>query len=168
MIGPLDPLDKRLFGLRQRHRIVYKRERERRIGHLGTVGHLAHAQIVAHQHALLHRRSRDDIHLEEKDPDERCHDRRKDDCLDPLGGFTVGFVRTFALLVFFPEQAVHPLRDIDIVDHHDSQQKPQIPCPDDEPQQIQKRDDSEPDPPIRPNLLQSIHRCIHPLDRFIS
>lgn len=47
VVGPLDRLGERFLGLREGHRVVYEGERQRRVGHLRSVSHLAHVEIVA-------------------------------------------------------------------------------------------------------------------------
>ena len=66
VVGPLDRLGERFLGLREGHRVVYEGERQRRVGHLRSVSHLAHVEIVADEQRPLHRRGGDDVHLEDE------------------------------------------------------------------------------------------------------
>ena len=168
VVRPLDPFDERLFGLRKRHRIVHQRHRNRRIRDARTVGRLADAEIVADQHTLFHRRRRNHVHLEDEDPDQRSHDRREQNRFDPLGSLAVGLVGSLAFLVLPPEQAVHRLRYINIVNHDQSQQQPQVARPDHEPQQVNDRYHAEFYPAVTPNRFQFVQKFIHsrPVNRF--
>ena len=136
---------------------MYERERQRRIGHHRTVCQFAHEQIVAHEQAFFHRRSRNDEHSEHIDADQRRHDRSEHDRLDPFRYFAVGSVGLLALLVFAPEQAIHVFRYVDVVDDGYARQQPRVAGPYDEPQRVKERNDAELDPAVAPYFLQFAH-----------
>jgi hypothetical protein len=84
VVGPLDRLGKRFFRLRKGHRVVYERERQRRVGHLRAVGHLAHVEVVADQQRRDQRARGDVEGLEQQGADDERDEKRLDDHLDRL------------------------------------------------------------------------------------
>ena len=163
VVRPLDGFGERFFGLREGHRVMHERERQRRVGHLRSVGHFAHIEIVADQQRLFHRRSRDDVHLEDEDMHQRSHDRGEDDGVYP---FVYGLV-DLALLahtcVVAPDVAVEELRDVEVEDHRQPQQHPEIAGPYDEPERVKQRGEREADPFVAEECLDFSH-----IRKFIS
>ena len=160
VVGPLDRLGKRFFRLRERHRVVYERERQRRVGHLRAVGHLAHVEVVADQQRLFHRRGGDDVHLEDEDVHQRRHHRGEDDGVDPFVDGLVGLAPLAEAYVVAPHVAVEELRNVEVEDHHQPQQQPEVARPYDEPQRVEQRGESEADPFVTEECLDLSHVLI--------
>ena len=146
VVGPLDRLGERFLGLREGHRVVYEGERQRRVGHLRSVSHLAHVEVVADEQRPLHRRGGDDVHLEDEDVHQRRHDRREDDGVDPLVNRLVDCAALAHLHVVAPHVAVEELRDVEVEDDRQSQQHPEVARPDHEPERIKQCGQRETDP----------------------
>ena len=160
VVGPLDRLGKRFFRLRERHRVVYERERQRRVGHLRAVGHLAHVEVVADQQRLFHRRGGDDVHLEDEDVHQRRHHRGEDDGVDPFVDGLVGLAPLAEAYVVAPHVAVEELRNVEVEDHHQPQQQPEVARPYDEPQRVEQRGEREADPFVTEECLDLSHVLI--------
>ena len=163
VVRPLDGFGERFFGLREGHRVMHERERQRRVGHLRSVGHLAHIEIVADQQRLFHRRGGDDVHLEDEEMHQRRHDRREDDGVDPFVHRAVGFAALAHLHVVAPDVAVEELRDVEVEDHRQPQQHPEIAGPYDEPERVKQRGEREADPFVAEECLDFSH-----IRKFIS
>ena len=160
VVWPLDGLAERLFGLREGHRVVHEGERDRGVGHLGSVGDLAHVEVVSDEQGLFHRRGGDHVHLEEEDVHERSHDRCEDDCIDPLVNGLVGFALTAQFGVVAPDVTVEELRDVEVIDDGQSEQQPEVSGPDYEPERIEDRRDGESEPFVSQYFLDFIHLAI--------
>ncbi len=160
VVGPADRLRERLARLGEGHGVVDERERERRVGHLGAVGHLAHVEVVAHEQRFLHRRGGDDIHLEDEDVDERRHDRGEDDGVDPLVDHSVAAAVLAQTGVAAADPAVEVFRDVEVVDHRDTQQQPEVAGPYHEPERIEERRQREAEPFVAQERFDLFHRRV--------
>ena len=94
---------------------------------------------------------------------QRSHDRGEDDGVYP---FVYGLV-DLALLahtrVVAPDVAVEELRDVEVEDHRQPQQHPEIAGPYDEPERVKQRGEREADPFVAEECLDFSH-----IRKFIS
>ena len=145
--------------------MVYEGERHRRVGHLGAVGHLAHVEVVADEKRRLHRRRRDDVHLEDEDVDERGDDRCENDCVDPLVDEFVGRAAAAPFAVAPADEPREEMREVEVDDDQFAQQQPQVARPDDEPQDIEEAPEDEAEPFVTQDCLDFFHVGVV---RFVS
>ena len=78
--------------------------------------------------------------------DQRGDDRGEDDGVDPFVDGLVDLALAAHLHVVAPHIAVEELRDVEVEDDRQSQQQPEVACPDHEPKRIEQCGEREPDP----------------------
>ena len=137
LVRPLDPF-KVGISPDQWHGIGREREGQRRIGQSWSVGDLANIEMVSHQQGFFHGGGRDLVILEQENIDQGNSDHGEYQCIQPFNPHTVLFFTAF------PERPVDLLADIDVEDHDQTEQPPEISQPDD-PQDIDKRCKAESD-----------------------
>ncbi len=157
VVGPLDDFGKRFAGLREWHGVVDERERDRRVGHLRSVGHLAYIEVVAHQQRLFHRRGGDDIHLEDEKVHQRSHHRGEYDGVHPFVGGLVRLAPFAQPFVAAAHVALEKFRDVEVEDQRQAQQQPEVARPYDEPQRVERGGQSEAHPLVAKYRSEFVH-----------
>ena len=144
-------LDERGVGLLAERYVVRERDRERGLGHPGSIGELAYKQMVSGVERALHGGGRNLEGLEEEHVDERDDNHREDDRVEPVEPH---IVLLSLLVLFFPEEPLHLLGDEEVEDDDEAEQPPIVPEPD-HPRGVEQGPEAQLDPAVTGDILQA-------------
>ena len=125
VVGILYPGEEGGRAAREGHGVVGEGDGQRRVGHLGSVAHLAHKEVVAYEQRLLHGPRGDGEGLDEEEPDEEGGNPGEYQRVEPLHPAFLPFYPPFA-----PEEPMHLAGDVDVEDDGEPEEPPVVAQPD--------------------------------------